>query len=101
MRHRVVFSPRGRDDLIAIYTYIAQASGEHRAIGFVGRIEAYCRGLADFPARGARRDDLSPGLRVTGFERRVSIAFHIADDTVTIDRSLHGGRDLAALRDED
>jgi toxin ParE1/3/4 len=39
----------------------------------------------------------SRGLRVAGFERRVAIAFHIAPDTVTIDRILYGGRDLGLL----
>jgi toxin ParE1/3/4 len=37
---------------------------------------------------------LRPGLRVTGFERRVAIAFHVAADTVVVDRILYGGRDL-------
>src|SRR5436190_768425 len=52
-----------------------------------------------FPERGARRDDLRPGLRVVGVARRVTIAFHISDNVVTIDRVLYGGRDLStALR---
>ena len=29
-----------------------------------------------------------------GFERRVTIAFHVEPGTVTIDRILYGGRDL-------
>jgi len=40
------------------------------------------------------RDNLRPGLRVIGFERRVTIAFHITSDRITIDRVLYGGRDL-------
>ena len=42
------------------------------------------------------RDDLLPGLRVVGFERRVSIAFHIDGERVTFDRILYGGRDIDA-----
>jgi toxin ParE1/3/4 len=44
--------------------------------------------------RGTRRDDIRPGLRVVGFERRVTIAFHVDDTTVTIDRILYGGREI-------
>ena len=43
-------------------------------MAYIERIEAHCRGFADFPERGTRRDDLLPGLRITGFERRVTIA---------------------------
>src|SRR4030088_3019101 len=48
-----------------------------------------------FPERGTRRDDLRPGLRVTGFERRVTIAFHVTAEAVIIDRILYGGHDFA------
>lgn len=44
-----------------------------------------------------RRDDLFPGLRVVGFERRVTIAFHVGADTVTFLRILYGGRDIDTL----
>ena len=72
----------------------ALCDGAERAIGYIDRIEEYCRGLALFPERGARRDDLRSGLRVVGFERRALIAFHVSADAVTILRILHGGRDL-------
>ena len=54
-------------------------------------------GFANFPERGMRRDDLFLGLRVVGFERRVTIAFHVGADTVTFLRILYGGRDIDAL----
>ena len=37
-----------------------------------------------------------PGLRIVGFERRISIAFGISGDTVIFYRFLYGGRDLDA-----
>ena len=37
------------------------------------------------------------GLRVVGFERRVTIAFHVGADTVTFLRILYGGRDIDTL----
>jgi toxin ParE1/3/4 len=53
------------------------------------------------PERGRRRDDLRPGLRTTAFRRRVTIAFHITEMTVTIDRVFYGGRDLKPLFDDE
>ena len=57
----------------------------------------FCSSLAVFPNRGADRDDLRPGLRILGFERRAVIAFHIATDTVTILPILYGGVMLRPL----
>jgi toxin ParE1/3/4 len=57
--------------------------------------------VPEFPARGTRRDDIRPGLRMTSMARRVTIADPIAGEAVTIDRILYGGRDLgAAFADE-
>ena len=95
--HRIVFAPEARDDLKELYRFISERADAERAIGYVERIESYCRGFADFPERGTRRDDLYPGLRVTGFERRVTIAFHVDVDTVTFLRILYGGRNVDAL----
>ena len=95
--YEVVFSPEARDDLMALYRFIADNAGEAVAMGYVERIEVYCREFADFPQRGVRRDDLLPGLRVVGFERRVSLAFHIEPGRVTFDRILYGGHDADAL----
>jgi toxin ParE1/3/4 len=102
-RRKVVFSPEASGDLIGLYDYIAADSGPARAIGYLDRIETYC-GKFDLAAqRGNRRDDVRPGLRVVGFERRVTIAFHVDATTVTIDRVLYGGRDvedILARKDE-
>jgi toxin ParE1/3/4 len=53
-------------------------------------------GLADFPERGSPRNGLRPGLRITGFERRVMIA-----EPVIIDRVLYGGREPKTALEED
>jgi toxin ParE1/3/4 len=98
---RVVFSPEARTDLRQLYLYIAGRSGDARALAYVERIEAFCLGFADFPERGTRRDDLHSGLRTTGFERRVTLAFTAAADTVTILRILYGGRDLERAFDDE
>ncbi len=94
MSRRVEFSPEALGDLIDLYDYIAVRDGAERAIGYVDRIQDCCRSLSVFPERGARRDDLRPGLRTLGFERRAVIALQVGADTVTILRVLYGGRDV-------
>jgi toxin ParE1/3/4 len=93
----VVFAPEARDDILELYDYIAQQAGEGRARAYTERLLSYCLGFATFPERGTRRENLRPGLRVIGFGRRVTIAFHVAGDRITIDRVLYGGRDLARV----
>jgi toxin ParE1/3/4 len=93
-KREVVFSPEALTDLIRLYDYIAESSGAARAIGYIERIETHCLRFDTAAQRGTRRDDIRPGLRLTGFERRVTIAFHVDAATVTIDRILYGGRDI-------
>ena len=94
MGHRIEFSPEALGDLISLYDFIAERDGEERAIGYIDRIEECCRSLSVFPNRGTARDDLRPGLRILGFERRAVIALRIQANTVTILRVLYGGRDV-------
>lgn len=99
MQFDVVFSPEARDDLKGLYVFIAERSGEERALAYVERIEVFCRRFSTFPQRGMRREDLCLGLRVIGFERRASIAFHVDATSVVIDRILYGGQNLSAAFD--
>ena len=99
MAHRVVFAPEAQADLIELYDYLAARGGPGRALAFTERIVATCRHLALFPARGTRRDDIRPGLRVIGLARRVTIGFHVGDETVTILHVLSGGRELGMAFD--
>jgi len=90
---RVQFAPEALEDLKDIYDWIADAAGPERAIGYIERIEAFCRGMGAASERGHLREDIRPGLRITGFERRLSVAFTVSDETVTILRLFHAGRD--------
>ena len=71
-------------------------ASEERADGYAGRIVDFCNGLSTFPLRGTQRDDLLSGLRVTGFERRVTIAFIVTAEEVLIEGIFYGGRDFEA-----
>ena len=97
MAARITFRPTALDDLRRLYRYIRDQNRDPTlAIGYVRRIRRECEGLIDFPERGTTRDDLLPGLRTFGFERRVTIAFRVMPKEVEILRVLYGGRDLRA-----
>ena len=99
MRYQIRFAPEARDDLLKLYDFIATQSGAARAIAYIGRIEAFCAGFERFPQRGIARDDVVPGLRLVGFEKRITLAFHIDDDAVVFDRILYGGREFPLEED--
>lgn len=100
MKHPVVFNPEARTDLLNLYIYIAEHGGESRALGYIERIEEACRSLQTFPLRGESWDSVRPGMRVLGFERRVSIVFQVNPEAIVIFRILYGGRDLSRILGE-
>jgi toxin ParE1/3/4 len=95
-RRAVIFSPEARSDLLRLYDWIAESAGARVAIGYIDRLESYCLGLDLASVRGHRRDDIRAGLRIIGFEKRVTIAFTVGDDDATILRLFYGGQDWGA-----
>ena len=73
MKFSVSFRPEAESDVFRLYDYIADEAGPAVAGGYIDRIEAACMALATFPERGTSRDDIRPGLRTVGFERRATI----------------------------
>lgn len=96
MTRRIVFAPEANDQLLAIYRHIAREASPDAAERFTGDIVDYCAAFETFPERGARRDDLRPGLRTVGFRRRVTIAFTVQNEIVTILGVFYGGQDFEA-----
>ncbi len=94
MSHSVEFSADAKTDIEGLYDFIAKRADPTTALGYVDRLESWCQVLSSFPNRGTCRNDIRPGLRVIGFERRVAVAFVVGNDTVVILRLLYGGRDL-------
>jgi toxin ParE1/3/4 len=95
---KVVFRAVAERDLAKLYNDIKESRGEPTvAINYIRRIRSFCEGFAEFPERGMKRDDIRPGLRIIGFERRVAIAFTFDEEHVRIGRILYGGRDYEAL----
>ncbi|WP_343713490.1 type II toxin-antitoxin system RelE/ParE family toxin [Inquilinus sp.] len=100
-RFRVSFSTRSVEQLEALNLYIAEEAGRDRADHYVDAITDYCENLETFPHRGRRRDDIQSGLRLLGFRRRVTIAFTIEDEIVTILGVFYGGQDIEAALQAD
>jgi toxin ParE1/3/4 len=91
-RRAVTFTPQARTDLLNISDWIAERAGVDVALRYIERLETYCKGFEFAGERGQRRDDVRPGLRTIGFERRVAIAFTVSDDEVTVLRLYYGGQ---------
>jgi toxin ParE1/3/4 len=99
-KFEVRFRPFAEEDLFGLYRYIAQHAGRTIAGNYIERIEAVCMALETFPERGTRRDDIRPGIRTMGFERRATIVFRVLEQEVVIIRIFYGGQDYARrLRD--
>ena len=95
--YRVAFTRRAQADLLALFDYLADRFSLTNAQYYVKRIEQTCLSLGTMPNRGTERSDLRPGLRTMGFRHRVTIAFRIKGESVSILRILYDGRstDLA------
>lgn len=69
------------------------------AARYTDAIVTYCEGLQISPLRGARRDDIRPGLRITNFKGRAVIAFDVSAELVSIIGVFYGGQDYATVLD--
>ena len=94
MVRNVIFRDEAENDLTQLALYIAGQSGPVVANRYLDRIYAACAGLAHFPERCRRRDDILPGLRTVGFERRATIVFRVLKTRVEIVSIAYGGRDF-------
>jgi toxin ParE1/3/4 len=90
--HRVAFTRRAQADLHGLFDYLADRFGLTNAERYVEQIEKTCVSLGSMPNRGTERSDLRPGLRTMGFRRRITIAFRVKGDSVSILLILYGGR---------
>lgn len=97
MARSVRFHPAAEAQLFDLYAYIAADSGRGRAGEYIGRLEAACLRLSDFPEMGRAADELGSGFRLLGFERRAAIVYRVLEQAVEVLGVYYGGRDLAAL----
>ena len=90
---RVVLAPEAAEDLSELYDWVAAQASPEVALGYLERVEAFCQGLSRASERGRLRSEIRPGLRITGFERRLTIAFVVDEEAVTVLRVFTAGRD--------
>lgn len=101
MKFRVIFSPEAEEQLAELFHYIAAAASPGIAERYINAIITYCETLDTFPLRGAQRDDIRPGLRVTNYKGRTVIAFDVDAQQVSIIGVFYGGQDYeTALQDD-
>ncbi len=89
---RVVFAPEAAEDLNELYDWISGEASPTVALAYLERVEAYCSRLSIGSERGHLRSDIRPGLRIVGFERRLTIAFVVQEETVLVLRVFTAGR---------
>jgi toxin ParE1/3/4 len=88
-------SPRASEDLIEIWSYIADDSEAH-ADGFIDKIYETIELLARQPGLGRHRDELA--TRIQSFPvGRYIIFYRVVTDAIEIVRVLHGGRDIESI----
>ena len=101
MKYRVVFTPEAEEQLAELYRFIATAATPGIAERYVSAIIDYCETLETFPLRGAPRDDIRPGLRITNYKGRTIIALAVGALQVSIVGVFYGGQDYeTALQDD-
>jgi toxin ParE1/3/4 len=89
----VVFAPEALEQLEALYAYIAQAASPLVAQRYTDAIVTYCETLQTSALRGAHRDDIRPGLRITNYKGRTVIAFDVSSERVSVIGVFYGGQD--------
>jgi toxin ParE1/3/4 len=92
-RRPVIFAPEARLDLAGIEKWLSAQTSVATTEAFLARILTFCGTLETASERGHRRDDVRAGLRIVGFERRMTIAFAVHEDRVEILRIFQRGRD--------
>jgi toxin ParE1/3/4 len=93
MQHyRVRLMPAAIADIQDLYVYIRGQSSADVARGYIDRILAFIDGFETFPERGIQHHEIRAGLRMVGFERRVTVAFVIEGDEVVVLNVLYAGR---------
>ena len=82
--------------MFALREWISLAAGKRAAQDYLAHVEEFLLSLSTASERGHLRSDIRPGLRITGFERRLTIAFAVFDDQVLVLRIFRRGRNWEA-----
>jgi toxin ParE1/3/4 len=83
-------------DLAEIWAYVALDASETTATRLIEKLKNSFEPLRHFPASGAARDPLAPGLRAI-FAGGYGVYYLHNEQELVIVRVLHGARDAAAF----
>ncbi len=89
---QLIYSRKASLELRRLEEYIAERETVEIAAGYIERIQTRCEKLLTAPSQGTRRDSVKPGVRTTGFERRITIAFRVRGDILRILSIAYEGR---------
>jgi toxin ParE1/3/4 len=92
---RLVYSERSLEDIDSLLDYIARDKPGSAATFGEGLI-ATCELIAKNPGVGERRDDIAPNLKRFNY-RGYQIFFRVSEDSVRIQRVLHGAREAGRV----
>jgi len=95
MNPSVLLTAQAEEDLIEIWSYIADDNSE-AADQLLDEIDEICNTLADTPQAGRIRGELSPNMRSLHVGNYV-VFYRPSDDGIIVIRVLHGARDLPEL----
>jgi len=99
-RYHVRLTDEAEADVARIYRFVRRKSASSEvARNYVGRIRSFLKEFETFPERGTVRD-IRDGMRIVGFERRVSIAFIVENGEVVVLRILYAGQQLRVDSDD-
>lgn len=103
MRRRAVnFAAAARNDIEAIYDWVAESGSERNALTFIDRIERYCLGFDIASERGRIMKQSGGGaIRAVGYKRQATVVFRVEQNAVTILRIYRAGFDWLAEFDLD
>ncbi|MBT8419486.1 MAG: type II toxin-antitoxin system RelE/ParE family toxin [Gammaproteobacteria bacterium] len=87
-----MFSRKAETDLESIGDYIA-GDNPRRALSFVRELRKRCKSIGDFPENNPRFRELGPDARFCP-HRDYIILYRVLDQSVSIERVLHGARDI-------
>ena len=100
MSYEVAFTDEASQQIVDLEDYLAERFSSVNAERYIDRLTLACLSLGKAPHRGTMRDDLKPGIRVIGFERRVAIYFTAVEKRVVILGILYAGRAFTPPTDE-
>jgi toxin ParE1/3/4 len=93
---RVRYTHQAREDLLDIWTQLAERASEATADRVYDRVHDACRLLKEHRRLGRARPDLNPDARSLVIERWLAL-YRVTNDGVQIVRIIDGARDLTAI----